>query len=82
MNPLCEPGLPRTKGHRITSAASQRSVVVAVVAVRMMKPVTDQIVDVVAVRHSLVSATGAVAMAGLVTRRRACVLRRMLIVDG
>jgi hypothetical protein len=56
-------------------------VVVAVIAVRMMKPVADQVVDVLAVRHRLVSATGAVVVACLVTRRGPCVLRRMLIVD-
>ena len=52
----------------------KRAVVVAVVAMRMMQVPVDQIVDVVAVRHCLVSASGPVLMPRLMTF--AAVLRR------
>jgi len=42
-------------------------VIVAVVAVGVVEVVTDQVVDVVAVRHGFVSAAGAVLMVGSVT---------------
>ena len=45
----------------------ERPVVVAVVPVRVMEMTVDEIVDVVAVGHRLVSAAGAVDMALLVT---------------
>jgi hypothetical protein len=40
----------------------QRTVVVAMVAMRMMQPTVDQVIDVVTVWYSLMSATGAVLM--------------------
>ena len=40
----------------------QRTVVVAMVSMSMMQPTVDQIIDVVAVWDSLVSAAGAVLM--------------------
>ena len=49
--------------------------IVAMVAMRMMEPTTDEIVDMVAMRNRLVPAAGSMDMAGLVTfvaiRRRA-----------
>jgi hypothetical protein len=57
-------------------------VIVAVIAVRMMQPVTDQIVDMLAVRHRLMPATRAVLVATVVSGRRLGVLRRMRFVDG
>lgn len=55
----------------------QRTVVVAVIAVRMVQMTVDQIVDVVAVRHRFVAAARPVhmtgAMAGTVMLRRAAV---------
>lgn len=47
-------------------SGAQRSVIVAVPAVWMMKMVADAIVDMIAMRHRLVTAAGAVDMAGLV----------------
>jgi hypothetical protein len=41
--------------------------IVAMIAVRMVQVVVNEIVDVIAVRHSLMSATGTVYMRGLVT---------------
>jgi hypothetical protein len=57
-------------------------VIVAVIAVRMMKPVTDQIVDMLAVRHRLMPTTRAMLVARVVSRRGLGVLRRMAFVDG
>jgi hypothetical protein len=57
-------------------------VIVAVIAVRMMKPVADQIVDMVAVRHRLMHATWAMLVASVVSGRGIGVLRRMRFVDG
>jgi hypothetical protein len=57
-------------------------VIVAVIAVRVMKPVADQIVDMVAVRHRLMPATWAMLVAGVVPGRGIGVLRRMRFVDG
>ena len=42
------------------------AVIVTMVAMRMMEPTADKIVDVVAVRNRLVSATGTMDMAGFV----------------
>jgi hypothetical protein len=56
--------------------------VVAVIAVRMMQAPADQIVDMFAVRHRLMPATGAVPVASVVACRGIGVLRRMIIVDG
>jgi hypothetical protein len=41
--------------------------VVTMIAVRMVQVVVNEIVDVIAVRHSLMSAIGTVYMRGLVT---------------
>ena len=41
--------------------------IVAMVAMRMMEPVTDEIVDMVAMRNRLMPAAGSMDMAGLVT---------------
>jgi hypothetical protein len=49
----------------VTSGLIERTVVVAVIAVRMMQVPVDEIVDVVAVRHRLVPAAGAVLVARL-----------------
>jgi hypothetical protein len=57
-------------------------VVVAVIAVRMMKALADQIVDMLAVRDRLMPATGAVLVAGVVACHAIGVLRRMFFVDG
>jgi hypothetical protein len=57
-------------------------VIVAVIAVWMMQPVTDQIVDMLAVRHRLVPATRAMLVARVVAGRGLGVLRRMGFVDG
>ncbi len=58
--------------------------VVAVIAVRMMQVTVDEVVDMVAVRHGLMTATRAVNVTGLVTR--AAMLRgaagRVLATDG
>ena len=51
---------PRERGSVL--GRSQRTVVVAVVAVRMVKMASDAIIHVVAVRHRLVAAAGAVHM--------------------
>ena len=45
---------------------AKRAVVVAVVPVRVVQVTVDEIVDVIAMRHRLVPATGAVLVAGLV----------------
>jgi hypothetical protein len=57
-------------------------VVVAVIAVRMMKALADQIVDMFAMRHRLVPATGAVLVARVVACRGIGVLRRVIFVDS
>jgi hypothetical protein len=59
------------------SGDRQRSVVVAVIAVRMMQMTIDQVVDVITVRHHFVAAIGPVHM----PRRMTCaaVLRRAAI---
>lgn len=44
-----------------------RTVIVTVIAVRMVQMAIDEIIDMVAVRHRLVAATGAVLMPNLVT---------------
>lgn len=49
------------------SGGRQRTVVVAVVAVRMMEVAADAVVQVVAVGNCLVTAAGAVHMAGIMT---------------
>ncbi len=58
--------------------------IVAVAGVRVVEVTVDEIVDVIAVRHRVVSATWAVGMVGRVglagVRRRAC--RRIRRVDG
>lgn len=51
----------------LASGQLERAVVVAVVAVGVMEVAVDEVVDVVAVGHGLVSAAGAVNMALLVT---------------
>jgi hypothetical protein len=56
--------------------------VVAVIAVRVMKALADQIVDMFPVRHRLVPATRAVLVASVVACRAIGVLRRMLFVDS
>ena len=67
----------------VESGSSEPTVVVAVVAVRVMEVPVDQVVDVVAVRHGLVPAAGAVGVGGVVsfagvTRRT---VRRVGLVD-
>jgi hypothetical protein len=57
-------------------------VIVAVIAVRMMKPITDQVVDMLAVRHRLMPAPRAMLVARVVSGGGLGVLRRMRIVDG
>jgi hypothetical protein len=47
-----------------------RAVVVAMVAVRVMEPAIDQIVDMVAVRHCLVSTTWTMLVLAVVLRLR------------
>ncbi len=47
----------------------QRAVIVAVIAVRMVQPPIDQIIDMVAVGHGFVAAIGTVPMPGRVTGR-------------
>jgi len=64
------PGSPIRWGSRIKTVESTQChgpVIVAVVAVGVVEVVTDQVVDVVAVRHGFVSAAGAVLMVGSVT---------------
>lgn len=55
----------------------QRTVVVAVIAVRMVQMTVDQVIDMVAVRHRFVAAAGSVrmscAVAGTMMLRRAAV---------
>lgn len=57
--------------------------VVAVIAMRVMQPTVNEIVDVISVRHLLVTAPGAVLMTGVMSRgrlpRRA--IRRMPVID-
>lgn len=60
--------------------------VVAVIAVRMMQPSVDQIVGMVTMRDCLVSAAGAVRMAGALDVRRAinrivCAHRNDVLID-
>jgi hypothetical protein len=55
----------------------QFAVVVAVSSVRMVKMPRDQVVDMIAMRHCIVPASGAVNMSGVM--RTASVLRRALI---
>jgi hypothetical protein len=45
------------------SGALERAVIVAVIAVRVMQVAVDEVVDVVAVRHGLVAAAGAMHVA-------------------
>jgi hypothetical protein len=51
---------------------AHRAVVVAVTTVRMMSVARDQVVDVVAVRHGLVSAAGPVSVSLGVARAAVC----------
>jgi hypothetical protein len=57
-------------------------VVVAVVVVRVMQAPVDEIVDVVSVRHGLVTAVRSVDVAGLVTIGRLGVIGLVGCVDG
>jgi hypothetical protein len=59
----------------------QRSVVVAVIAVRVMKAVVHHVIEVVAMRHRLMPTIGAVLMGHIVPGCSLRVLRRMLVVD-
>jgi hypothetical protein len=54
--------LPNYQDPRLMRYNGQRTVVVAMVAMRMMQPTVDQVIDVVTVWYSLMSATGAVLM--------------------
>jgi hypothetical protein len=58
-------------------------VIVAVVAVGVMQVPVDQVVDVVAMRHRLVTAVRAVDVVGVValTLVVGCALRRIVVVD-
>lgn len=47
----------------------QRTVIVAMVAVRMMQPAVREIVDMVAMRHGFVAAVGSVAVCRIVAAR-------------
>ena len=53
--------------------------IVAVVVVGMVEVVADQVVDVVAVRHRLVTASGAVGMPGFVSRTGKGVFRSAVL---
>jgi hypothetical protein len=57
-------------------------VVVAVIAVRVVKPVSHHVIDVVAMRHRLMPTVGTVLMRQIVPSGGLCVLRRMLVVDS
>jgi hypothetical protein len=57
----------------------QRPVVVAVVVVGVVEMVADQIVDVVAVRHRLVTASRAVGVRGVVARTGKGVFRSAVL---
>jgi hypothetical protein len=59
----------------------ERAMVVAVVAVRVMQPLIDEIVRVVAMRHRLVTATGTVDVPVNVTGRRSRVLGQVRAAD-
>ena len=59
---------------RRASGNLERAVIVAMALVRMMQVPGEQVVDVVSVRHRLVSTAGAVGVAGLVSA--AIVIRR------
>jgi hypothetical protein len=58
-------------------------VIIAVVAVGVMQVPVDQVVDVVAMRHRLVTAVRAVDVVGVValTLVVGCALRRIVVVD-
>jgi len=47
------------------SGQAERAVVVAVVAVRMVQVASDEVIDMIAVRHRLVAAAGAMRVARL-----------------
>jgi hypothetical protein len=57
--------------------------IVTMIAVRMVQMVVNEIVDVIAVRHSLMSATGTVSMRRLVTLASVvrCAAIRVLRID-
>lgn len=55
--------------------------VVAVILMGSMKPTPDQVIDVIAVRHGLMSAAPAVFVRR-VARHRSCVAARMRPING
>ena len=52
---------------RPRSGGGQRAVIVAMIAMRVMQVAADAIIDVIAMRHRLVTAAGRVDMAGFMT---------------
>ena len=64
-------------GDRLGLGALQRTVIVAMIGMRVVEVALDEIIDVIAVRHRLVAATGSVLMSGRVPA--AAVLRGAVV---
>jgi hypothetical protein len=75
--PTAERWLPSPRALCPNSGGSQRTVVVAVIAVLVMKVATDAVVDMIPVRNCLMTAARAVDMARVVTA--AAVVRRAAV---
>lgn len=62
----CNLKLVRQSAKRLRLRGGQSTMVVTVIAVGMVQMPVDKIIDMIAVGHSFMAATGAVSMAGLV----------------